>query len=131
MCKNKKKATPNLFTADELHLALVTSSKAHARILKVDPSKALAMPGVVTYIDHQDIPERGSNTTGHVVHDETVFATDKVNSLMSSVFLIELALILHFAAQSINIQYNTIQYNTIQYNTGVFTLVPILVEDKI
>ena len=62
-----------------MYLALVTSTKAHANILSVDKSEALALPGVHCYVDHNDIPVNGSNVisvTG--THDEEVFATRKV-----------------------------------------------------
>ena len=59
----------------ELYLGLVLSSKAHANILGVDPTDALAMPGVVSYVDHKDVP--GSNTYGLGGFD-VIFAADKV-----------------------------------------------------
>jgi xanthine dehydrogenase molybdopterin-binding subunit B len=46
----------------ELHVAVVGSDKASARIVKVDPSAALAVPGVVGYLDHSSVP--GSNKIG-------------------------------------------------------------------
>uniref|UniRef100_A0A672MRH9 xanthine dehydrogenase n=1 Tax=Sinocyclocheilus grahami TaxID=75366 RepID=A0A672MRH9_SINGR len=55
---------------NELHLALVTSTKAHALIKSIDTSDAMAVPGVVAFISAKDIP--GSNMTGPVVYDETV-----------------------------------------------------------
>ena len=61
---------------DELYAGLVMSSKAHARILSVDPSKALEMPGVRAYVDHRDI--LGSNVIGPVFKDEEVFASKEV-----------------------------------------------------
>ena len=42
----------------------------------VDPSEALRMPGVRTYIGADDVP--GSNRTGAVIYDEELFATEKV-----------------------------------------------------
>ena len=42
----------------------------------VDPSEALLMPGVRTYIGADDVP--GSNRTGAVIYDEELFATEKV-----------------------------------------------------
>ena len=39
-----------------LHAALLTSSHAHARIQRVDASKARALPGVHAVLTHQDIP---------------------------------------------------------------------------
>jgi len=62
-------------TADELYLALVTSSKANARLVKVDTSAALAMRGVVGFLDHTSVP--GSNMIGHRDSEE-IFATSEV-----------------------------------------------------
>uniref|UniRef100_A0A8C2DPD9 xanthine dehydrogenase n=1 Tax=Cyprinus carpio TaxID=7962 RepID=A0A8C2DPD9_CYPCA len=50
---------------NELHLALVTSTKAHALIKSIDTSDAMAVPGVVAFISAKDIP--GSNMTGPVI----------------------------------------------------------------
>ncbi|XP_060788891.1 xanthine dehydrogenase/oxidase [Neoarius graeffei] len=61
---------------NELYLALVTSTKAHAYITSIDIDDAMAVPGVVTFVSAKDIP--GSNKTGPAVYDETVFADDKV-----------------------------------------------------
>ncbi|KAK5847441.1 hypothetical protein PBY51_016565 [Eleginops maclovinus] len=61
---------------NELYLALVTSSKAHANILSVDSSAAEAMPGVVCCVFAADIP--GSNSTGPILNDDTVFASGQV-----------------------------------------------------
>ncbi|KAG5266149.1 hypothetical protein AALO_G00250340 [Alosa alosa] len=61
---------------NELHLALVTSTKAYAHIKSIDTAEALAVPGVVTFVSFEDI--RGSNMTGPVVYDETVLAKDTV-----------------------------------------------------
>ncbi|XP_062863680.1 xanthine dehydrogenase/oxidase isoform X2 [Trichomycterus rosablanca] len=61
---------------NELHLALVTSTKAHAYIKSIDIADAMAVPGVVTFVSATDIP--GSNETGPVLYDETVFAEKKV-----------------------------------------------------
>lgn len=54
----------------------MVSTKAHAELVSVDPSEALKLPGVFDYVDHKDVP--GSNSTGHVIKDEEVFATTKV-----------------------------------------------------
>jgi len=58
----------------ELYVALVTSFKANAEIVNVDASPALAMPGVVGFLDHNSVP--GSNLTGHSRAE--IFATTQV-----------------------------------------------------
>ena len=60
----------------ELSLALVVSSKAHARLISVDASDALQMPGIIDFISHKDVP--GKNCFGCIVPDQTIFAVDKV-----------------------------------------------------
>ena len=62
----------------ELYVALVGSDKASARIVNVDPSIALAIPGVVGYIDHRSVP--GFNETGAIL-PSPVFAVDEVGFL--------------------------------------------------
>lgn len=65
---------------DELYLAFVMSTKAHANILRVDPSEALSMPGVVSYIDHSDVP--GHNSWGSSPQGkEEIFASSEVLQL--------------------------------------------------
>jgi len=61
---------------DELYLCLVTSTRAHARIRKVDISQATTSPGFVTYVDHRDVP--GSNIVSIILDDHEIFATEKV-----------------------------------------------------
>jgi xanthine dehydrogenase/oxidase len=61
----------------ELYLGLVLSRRAHARILSVDTAAALAMPGVLDYVDHRDV--QGSNQFSiAIIKDELVFAVDEV-----------------------------------------------------
>jgi len=59
-------------------VALVTSQKANARLMNVDASAALAMPGVVGFLDHTSVP--GSNFAGHT-NSEEIFATAQVRSV--------------------------------------------------
>eukprot|EP01133_Synstelium_polycarpum_P007377 gene7377-8596_t len=55
--------------------AMVMSTKGHANILKVDPSKALTMPGVKGFFSAADI--QGVNQVG-LLGDEELFATKEV-----------------------------------------------------
>ena len=47
--------------ANELIGCLVLSTKAHAKLLSVDSSPALETPGVVAYVDHNDLPTAEAN----------------------------------------------------------------------
>ncbi|PKU39705.1 xanthine dehydrogenase oxidase [Limosa lapponica baueri] len=64
---------------NELYLTLVTSTKAHAKILSVDASEAQNVPGFVCFVSAKDVP--GSNITG-IANDETVFAKDMVREIL-------------------------------------------------
>ena len=71
---------PDYFaSADELYLALVQSSKAHAEIVDVDWSDALKVAGVVGKVDAGDVP--ASNVTG-LWRDEEVFRSKTVRGLL-------------------------------------------------
>ncbi|XP_023932386.1 xanthine dehydrogenase/oxidase-like [Lingula anatina] len=60
----------------ELHLALVTSTRAHAKILSIDTSEALALPGVEAFFGHKDVP--GSNIRIVLSSGEEIFASEEV-----------------------------------------------------
>lgn len=64
---------------NELYLALVLSTKAHAKILSIDPSEALKIPGVHRFFSANDLTDH-ENEVGPIFHDETVFVKDKVFS---------------------------------------------------
>ncbi|RIB27564.1 putative xanthine dehydrogenase HxA [Gigaspora rosea] len=71
----------------ELYGALVLSQKAHAKILGIDATEALAQPGVKGFFSAKDVP--GSNIWGpHILHDEEVFASEKVNCVGQIIGLI-------------------------------------------
>ncbi|KAK0403599.1 hypothetical protein QR680_017020 [Steinernema hermaphroditum] len=79
------KYTGDLNIPDLLHLGFVLSTEAHAEIVSVDTSAALAMPGVVDYVDVNDIPEGGTNRPGTMrvssAYDDTpMFAEGIVES---------------------------------------------------
>ncbi|KAM4836126.1 LOW QUALITY PROTEIN: aldehyde oxidase 3-like [Thomomys bottae] len=58
--------------AEELFLAVVTSTRPHARIISINASEALALPGVADVITAQDVP--GDNGT----EEERLYAQEKV-----------------------------------------------------
>jgi xanthine dehydrogenase/oxidase len=63
---------------NELYGCLVLSTKAHAKILKVNAEPALSEPGVVAYVDHNDVATPEANWWGAPACDETFFAVDEV-----------------------------------------------------
>lgn len=58
--------------------ALVLSTHAHAKIISVNASKALAMPGVYTFVSHKDLPTPEANFWSFAAMDEVFFAVDSV-----------------------------------------------------
>lgn len=58
-------------------MALVISTRSHAKILKIDPTKALSMEGVVSFFFSKDITE-DRRWIGPVFHDEEIFISEKV-----------------------------------------------------
>jgi xanthine dehydrogenase/oxidase len=63
---------------NELYGAMVLSAKAHAKLLSVDPSPAFELPGVVEWVDHNDLPNPQANWWGAPNCDEVFFAVDEV-----------------------------------------------------
>ncbi|KAM8722350.1 xanthine dehydrogenase/oxidase [Acanthopagrus schlegelii] len=94
---------------NELYLALVTSSKAHAKILSVDTSAAECMPGVVCCVFADDIP--GSNATGPIAYDETVLAQQQVTCVGHIIGAVVADTQLHAqrAAKAVRVQYEELQ----------------------
>eukprot|EP00066_Takifugu_rubripes_P003798 XP_003966667.1 PREDICTED: xanthine dehydrogenase/oxidase [Takifugu rubripes] len=90
---------------NELYAALITSSKAHANILSVDTAAAEKMPGVVCCLFVDDIP--GSNATGPIWHDATVFADRQVTCVGHIIGVVVADTQLHAqrAAKAVSIQY--------------------------
>ena len=86
------------------HAALVASTIAHGKLLSVDASKALAVPGVVAFISAQDVP--GSNVEGAFA-DEQVFATNVVRAIGQPIGLIvaDTTAIARHAAKLVDVQY--------------------------
>lgn len=65
---------------NELFACMVLSTKPHAKVLSVDASKALDIPGVVDYVDHKDLPSPEANWWGAPKSDELFFAVDEVHT---------------------------------------------------
>jgi len=67
--------TEDMYRPRMLHGALLPSPYAHARILSVDATAALALPGVKAVLSAQDLPP---NLIGLTFRDEPILARDKV-----------------------------------------------------
>jgi putative selenate reductase molybdopterin-binding subunit len=66
--------TLDVEAAGALHLRVLRSPHAHARILRIETAAALALPGVVAVLTHADVPARLFSTARH--HIPTDDATD-------------------------------------------------------
>lgn len=62
---------------DALHVKLLRSDVAHARLLAVNVEAALAVPGVVAVMTAEDLPE-GRDLWGHYVRDRPIFARETI-----------------------------------------------------
>ncbi|KAK0626374.1 molybdopterin binding aldehyde oxidase/xanthine dehydrogenase [Immersiella caudata] len=63
---------------NELFGCFVLSTKAHAKIVSVDHSAALEVPGVVDYVDKSDMPSARANHWGAPHFQEVFLAEDEV-----------------------------------------------------
>ena len=72
---------------NELYLGLVLSQKTHARIIKIDASKALEMQGVHSFVCHKDLREDRNRFSVAVLKDEEIFASSEVTIDLIEVFL--------------------------------------------
>jgi len=67
--------TADLSLTGQLHAKLRYADHPHARIVRVDVSKARALPGVLAALTHEDVPDV---KYGGMVQDRRLFARDKV-----------------------------------------------------
>ena len=82
----KEKFAADLYPKDFLLLGVLRSPHPHARILRIDTSKAKALPGVAAVLTHQDVA--GTNQLGIFVKDQPVLAKDKVCFIGDAVALV-------------------------------------------
>ncbi|KAK3044777.1 hypothetical protein LTS18_000379, partial [Coniosporium uncinatum] len=92
--------------SQELFGGLVMSSKAHARLLDIDWTPALNLPGVIGYIDKHSIPA-DLNIWGSVKKDERFFADGIVESHGQIIGMVyaETALLAQQAARAVRVVY--------------------------
>ncbi|KAK5644720.1 hypothetical protein RI129_006020 [Pyrocoelia pectoralis] len=95
---------------NELYLALVTSTRAHANILSVDPTEALAMEGVHAFFSAKDLSPH-CNAFGPIFHDEEIFASKTVTcngQLIGAVVAID-QVTAQRAARKVQIKYEELE----------------------
>ncbi|KAB8239355.1 putative xanthine dehydrogenase HxA [Aspergillus alliaceus] len=92
---------------NEMFGCMVLSTKAHAKIISVDPSPALDIPGVHDYVDHRDLPSPEANWWGAPVADEVFFAVDKVTTAGQPIGMVlaKSAKIAEEGARAVKIEY--------------------------
>ncbi|KAF9200620.1 hypothetical protein BGZ49_009139 [Haplosporangium sp. Z 27] len=91
---------------NELYGAMVLSSRAHAKIVSIDTSAALAIPGVKAYYGHKDVP--GNNVWGAAMFDdEEIFASEEVHCVgqIIGVIVADTQAIAQEAARKVKIEY--------------------------
>lgn len=92
---------------NQLYGCLVLSTKAHAKILSVDATAALEVPGVSAYVDHNDLPNPMANWWGAPVSDELFFAVDKVTTAGQPIGMIlaESAKVAEEGSRAVKVEY--------------------------
>jgi CO/xanthine dehydrogenase Mo-binding subunit len=68
-----------------LHIKVLFSDRAHARIVSIDTAEAEQVPGVVAILTHQDVPV---NEYGLIFKDQPALNGDKVRSVFDRVALV-------------------------------------------
>ena len=67
--------TADLTLTGQLHAAFRYADHPHARITRIDATKARALPGVIAVVTHEDVPDV---LYGGMVKDRRLFARDTV-----------------------------------------------------
>ncbi|KAI9933030.1 hypothetical protein MW887_009284 [Aspergillus wentii] len=92
---------------NELFGCLVLSTKAHAKLISVDPTAALDIPGVYGYVDHQDLPNAEANWWGAPKKDEVFFAVNEITTAGQpiGVILAKTAKIAEEGSRAVKVEY--------------------------
>jgi len=75
----------DLYMAGMLQAKVLFSDRPHARIVAIDTSKAMQVPGVVAVLTHKDVPV---NEYGLIYKDQPALNGDKVRSIFDRVALV-------------------------------------------
>jgi len=96
----------------ELYLTLVSSTKANAKIISIDSSAALAMQGVVCFLDHTSVIK--TNLVERRNAEEEIFASKEVR--ISSYYSISCYCCCLVVVVSVFIAVNTSMVNHFYYD---------------
>lgn len=72
------KYASDMFLPKMLWAGVLRAKFPHARIRRIDTSKAKALGGIEAILTHEDVPRSGNNRYGLYVHDRPVLCDDKV-----------------------------------------------------
>lgn len=94
---------------DQLYAATVRSTKPFAKVLRVDATEALKIPGVNCVLTYKDIP--GSNSLGIILKDEFVLAEDVVRRVGDAIALVAASSqeIAEEAAKKVKVEYKELK----------------------
>lgn len=96
---------------NELYLTLVLSTQAHAEIVSIDASQALAMEGVHAFFSAKDLPEPQFRNCHGILHDDQVFAAGKVTAqgqVIGAVVAVD-QWTAHHAAKLVKVEYKGLE----------------------
>ena len=80
-CYTMDIAAGDTLLAGLLHLKVLRSAHAHARVVAIDRSRAMALPGVVAVYTHEDVPKRlfsSATHEDHLVDPDDMYLLDDV-----------------------------------------------------
>ena len=107
-----------------LYASVLDATHAHARIISVDDTLAVALPGVAKIISYKDI--KGENQIGGIIPDEPLLAEDLVHfqGMPIALILADTQAIAHQARKLIKVQYEDLPVITTAreaFEKGQFT----------
>lgn len=94
---------------NELYLAFVRSTRANAKLLSIDASAALKLPGVHAFFSAKDLSPH-ANEVGPIFHDEEVFISKNVTAQGQNIGTIvaDNQAIAQYAARMVKVEYEDI-----------------------
>jgi xanthine dehydrogenase/oxidase len=101
-----------------LHAAMIVSSKPHAKLISVDSTPAVVLPGVAGVFTAADVP--GGNDIGAVIHDEELFASEIVTCVgqLIGIVVAENEAEARAAARAVVVEYEDIPQTILDIETA-------------